>query len=111
MVNTTLIIFIVIAIVLLFTTMVLSAIASDKAKKDKKDGQKQCYKYSMWAALVTGIAVGVMAVILIVYIYSSKQDIASAAQKQLLAAHGALGGIAGVPMPQSAISASSQLMV
>lgn len=108
MVNSTLIIFMILAIVLLFATMVISAIAADKAKKDATTCQKECHKFSMISALMTGCTVGLLAVILIVYIYSSRKDIATATQKQLLAAHAALGNI-GVPTAVG--SNADQLMV
>lgn len=114
MVNSTLIIFMIVAIVLLFATMIMSAIAADKAKKDPDSCQKECHKYSMISAIMTGVSVGVMAIILIVYIYSSRKDIASAAQQQLLAAHAMLGNV-GVPTavssPAASMSSADQLMV
>jgi len=113
MVNSTLIIFMIVAIVLLFATMIMSAIAADKAKKDPDSCQKDCHKYSMISAIMTGVSVGVMAIILIVYIYSSRKDIAEATQKQLLAAHAALGNI-GVPTAvasSASMPSADQLMV
>lgn len=78
--NIMLVVFMIIVILLLFTVMIFSAMASDKTKDcdantsgscDPGAGQK-CHKNSMYAALITGIATGILAVCLIIYIYSSK---------------------------------------
>jgi len=120
MVNATLIVFMIVTVVLLFTAMVLSAMASSDAQKGGTTCKEGCHKYSMWSALVTGIAVAVVVVVLIIYIYSSRKHIAAAAQQHVNALHGALGGIAGsqaqaglgsgARAPQNTPSASSQLM-
>lgn len=89
MANTMLIVFMIITILLLFTAMIFSAMASDKAsgiKWDKstnavKSGscdpkkQYQCHRNSMYSALVTGVAVALFAVILGIYIYTSRGEI------------------------------------
>lgn len=95
MANTSLIIFLVIAFLLLFTNMVLSALAADRAKDSAKKCKEDCHKYSMWSAIVSGVTVFVMIVITVLYIYSSRKAIASTAQQHLAAAHQALGGVAG----------------
>ena len=97
MVNTTLIVFMIVTIVLLFTAMILSAMASSDAQKGGTTCKEGCHKYSMWSALVTGIAVAVIVIILIIYIYTSRKHIAAAALQHVAALHGTLGGIAGIP--------------
>ena len=71
----------IIVILLLFTTMIFSAMASDKTKDCKKGGDptkctadegQSCHKNSMYAALITGLSAGLLGVCLIIYIYSSK---------------------------------------
>ena len=95
MVNATLIVFMIVTIVLLFTAMVLSAMASADATKSAADCQEGCRKYSTWSALVTGVAVAVIVIVLIFYIYSTRRHIAAAAQKRVAELHGTLGGLAG----------------
>jgi NADH:ubiquinone oxidoreductase subunit 5 (subunit L)/multisubunit Na+/H+ antiporter MnhA subunit len=118
MVNVTLIVFMIITIVLLFTAMVLSAMASNDAQKGGTDCKEGCHKYSMWSALVTGIAVATIVVVLVIYIYSSRKHIAAAAQQQVAALHQTLGGFAGsmaqpAPysgVPQAGYPSSGQVM-
>lgn len=85
----------IVTVVLLFIAMVLSAMASTDARKGGQQCKEGCHKYSMGAALVTGLAVAVIVVVLIIYIYSSRKHIAAAAQQRVAAIHGVLGGIAG----------------
>lgn len=74
----------IIVILLLFTVMIFSAIASDKSKGYGSDGActgdgcdgkgaYKCHKNSMYAALITGLATAVLAVCLIIYIYTSSE--------------------------------------
>jgi len=84
MVNYTLIAFMILSIILLFVSMVLSAMASDDAKKGNKD---KSHKYSMWSAIVSGVAVFSIVISLIVYIYTSRKEIAGATQEQLKSFH------------------------
>lgn len=109
MVNATLIVFMIVSIVLLFTAMVLSAMASSDAQKGGDTCKKGCHKYSMWSALVTGIAVAVIGIVMVYYIYSSKKEIATAAMQYTAALHGAIGGMAGV-QGQPLMSGSPQVV-
>ena len=95
MAHASLIIFMILAIILLFTSMVLSAMAASDAKKSAADCKDGCSKYSTWSAVVSGISVAVILVVLIIYIVSSRKDIAKAAQGKLGQAHAALGNYAG----------------
>lgn len=90
-----LIVFMILTVLLLFTSMVLSAMASDKAKGVKSDdkggytggspeGQYKCHKNSMYSALVTGVSVAVLLVVLVVYIYTSRDAL-------ITQAHGFIG--------------------
>lgn len=101
MASAALIMFMIVTIALLFTAMVLSAMASSDAQKGGTNCKEGCHKYSMWAALVTGISVAAIIVILIVYIYTTRNDIARdvalAAQERLLAMHQSIGEVSGVP--------------
>ena len=92
----------IITIVLLFTSMVLSAMASSDAKKGAAECKEGCSKYAMWSALVSGISVAVVVIVLIVYVYSTHKEIATAALEHVTAMHGALSGVAG----QQGISAA-----
>lgn len=76
MVSVTLIIFIVITIILLFTAMVLSAMAASEARKGSDQCKQNCHKYAMWNAIVCGLAVAAIVVIMIIYIYTSRHTIA-----------------------------------
>ena len=87
MVNVALVIFMIIAIILLFVSMVLSAMAASEASKGSDKCKANCHKYSMWSALVSGIAVAVIVVALIIYIYTSRHHVMAAAA-QLLQTHG-----------------------
>lgn len=66
------IIFMVITLVLLFSTMVLTAMAADQAQKD--DGKKECRKWSIWAAVTTGLSVVGVFIILGLYIYFNRHE-------------------------------------
>lgn len=79
MVNVALVIFMIVAVILLFASMVLSAMASNDARKGSQQCKEDCHKYSMWSALVSGIAVAMIVVILIIYIYTSRHHVAQAA--------------------------------
>lgn len=101
----------VVSVMLLFTAMVLSAMASSDAGKSCDDCKEGCHKYSMWSALVTGLAVGVIVIVMIVYIYSSRKQIAGHAQQQAAALHGYMGQYmnpqgypTGIPPPPSMAS-------
>jgi len=69
-VSPAIIICIIVAIVLLFTSMVLSAMSSAAANNGKKD---EAHKYAMISAVVCGISVFVLGVVLVIYIYASKE--------------------------------------
>ena len=66
--NIPLIVMMIIAIVLLFAAMVLSAMASADAKKDCPKADK-AEKYSMYAAVVAGLAVFLIGIALLIYIF------------------------------------------
>jgi len=83
MVNVALVIFMIVAVVLLFVSMVFSAMASNEARKGSKKCKEDCHKYSMWSALVSGLAVAVIVIILVIYIYTSRHYIAQAAASML----------------------------
>lgn len=103
-VNTMLIIFMVVAAILLFTSMILSAIAADKTKHSTDTPGQECHKNSTRSALVTGISVGVLLVVLIMYIYTSRSDIAAQT-------HAWIGNY--VPqqmMPQAAVAPPSSVV-
>jgi uncharacterized membrane protein YhfC len=63
------IIFIVIAMILLFISMVMSAIGADNVTKKEYD---TAWKYSMISAVVSGISVAMLIVTLIIYVNSEK---------------------------------------
>lgn len=73
--NTSLVVFLVITILLLFACMILSAMASSKA--NDKDNVS-AHKYSMIAALINGLSVAALIVILAIYVYTSRQEIGHA---------------------------------
>ena len=83
MVNVALVIFVIIAVILLFISMVLSAMAASAAQKGSSVCKEDCHKYSMWSALVSGLAVAVIVVVLIIYIYTSRHDVAKSAAELL----------------------------
>jgi NADH:ubiquinone oxidoreductase subunit 5 (subunit L)/multisubunit Na+/H+ antiporter MnhA subunit len=83
MVSVTLIIFIVISIILLFTAMVLSAMAASEARKGSDQCKQNCHKYAMWNAIVCGIAVAIIVVIMIIYIYTTRHTIAKKSSEYL----------------------------
>ena len=88
MVNVALIIFMVLTIILLFVSMVLSAMASNEARKGSQKCKEDCHKYSMWSALVSGLSVAMIVIALIIYIYTSRHHVAQAAA-EMLQKHGA----------------------
>lgn len=79
--------------------MVVSAMASSDAKKGCDECKENCDKYSMWSALITGIAVAVIIVVLIVYIYSSRRNIAEAVHKKVGTFQDMLQKVAKQPIP------------
>jgi len=88
MVNVALVIFMVITIILLFVSMVLAAMASNEAQKGTTKCKEGCHKYAMWSALVSGLAVALIVISLIIYIYTTRHHVAEAAA-QMLQQHGA----------------------
>lgn len=89
-----LIVFMIIAIVLLFTAMVFSTMAAVDARKSDEKCRKNCHQFSTWSALITGLSVAVIVVTLIVYMYSSRHEIAGMVQPHVANLHNALGGMA-----------------
>lgn len=70
--NIGLIVMMIIAIILLFVAMVLSAMASSSAKKncpDDGNSRTNAYHMSMYSAIVAGIAVFLISICLIIYIF------------------------------------------
>lgn len=92
MVNTTLVVFMIITITLLFVSMILSSMAAVDAYKKNSDNARN---YAMGSSLVTGISVAIIAIILVIYIYSSRHQIAKGAVGYLGQAHQAAQGFAG----------------
>jgi len=85
--NTSLIVMMVVSIALLFTSMILSSMASSAAV-DCKD--QNAYKYSMYSAIVSGVAVFLIGIALWFYIYreplmSGVSDTLTSAGKSLKA--------------------------
>lgn len=66
--NVALIVMMIISIILLFVAMVLSAMASTSAKRSCPQDD-DTHKYSMYSALVAGLAVFFIAVSLVIYIF------------------------------------------
>ncbi len=66
--NVPLVVMMIVAIVLLFAAMVLSAMASAAAKKDCPKAD-EAERFSMYAAVVAGIAVFLIGVALLLYIF------------------------------------------
>lgn len=62
-------IFIIVAMILLFISMVLSAIAADNISNKNYDTGR---KYSMISAVVSGVSVAILIVVLILYLNSGK---------------------------------------
>ena len=79
MANTALIIFTSLSVFLLFSVMVLSAIASNNA-----DTNSTCHQYSMYSALVTGLATLVLIIGFGIYIYKSKSSTEGSFSKSLV---------------------------
>ena len=68
--NIALIVMMILAITLLFAAMVLSAMASSSAKKNCSDDTKEtAHRFSMYSAVVSGVAVFLISVALIIYIF------------------------------------------
>lgn len=92
MARVVLILFMVLTIGLLLTSMVLSAMASYDSKKSAAECQEKCHKWSMWSALVSGISAAVIVAVLIYYIYSSRAYLVKGAGGLLQRAGGTLTG-------------------
>ncbi len=69
--NVPLIIMMILSIVLLFAAMVLSAMASSAATKENcpNDIEGKSHRYSMYSAIVCGIASAIITVVLFIYIF------------------------------------------
>ncbi len=79
------IICLILAMILLFISMILAALASSKADKNEiSDSQK----YAMWAAIASGLSIVLLIVIMFVYINS---------EKIVRVAHSALGSYVTQP--------------
>jgi len=91
MVDTVLVVFSVVSVILLFVSMILSSMASSDAKKSCSDCKEGCHKYSMWSALVTGVAVAIAIVVIIIYVYTSREHLRGYAQKHVGSIHSYLG--------------------
>lgn len=111
--NWGMIIVMVIAILLLFTSMVLSAMAASDATKGGSTCQKNCHTYAMWAAIVNGISVLLIFIAMVMYLtrrqiaYGAQRAGAAAyqyAQSGLSGAHDyyqkGLGGVSGQVPPE-----------
>jgi hypothetical protein len=79
-----------IAIMLLFVTMVLSSMSASDVKKGSMDS---AHKYAMWSAVVSGLAVFLLVIALIIYINSSR--IVSAAHVGIQQGIGQYQGVYG----------------
>ena len=66
----------IIAIILLFVSMVLSAMASRDAEKGNNSAAQ---KYAMWSAVVAGVSVIMLIIVLILYLY--RAEVQTSAQK------------------------------
>lgn len=84
--NMSLIVVMVVTIVLLFTAMVLSSMASSAALTDCKEDT--AHKYSMYTAVICGLSALITGIALGLYLY--RDDIASGASKALTSAGQAL---------------------
>jgi NADH:ubiquinone oxidoreductase subunit K len=80
--NTPLIIMMIVSIALLFAAMVLSSMASSAAAEDCKTDA--AHKYSMYTAIICGVASLCVAIGLGIYIY--RDDIASGTSDLLVSA-------------------------
>ena len=76
-----------ITVAILFSSMVLSAMASSEAKRGNTSNAQ---KYSMWSAIVCGLAVFFL--IIAMFLYLNSGVIASAAQSALGGAQKYVGG-------------------
>jgi len=64
--STAVIVCLVMAIILLFAVMVLSAMsASDAQKRNTVDA----HRYAQWAAITSGISIALIIAILVIYVY------------------------------------------
>lgn len=90
MVSAALVIFIVLAIILLFVNMILSSMAAGNAQKSRDLCVKNCYKYSTWSAVISGICLAILLVVTGGYIYSSRKTIASKASGKMTSIGGKL---------------------
>lgn len=68
------IISVIVAIVLLFTSMVLSAMSSTAVNNNDK---ANAHKYAMISAIVCGVSVLVLGVVLVIYISQAKKPVTS----------------------------------
>lgn len=61
--------------VVLFISMVLSANAAVKAKTEScPQAQQTCHKWSMWSAVISGLACGAVLAGLVFYIFSTRTE-------------------------------------
>lgn len=100
MVNYTLVIFMIITIVLLFTIMVFSAMSGSEIVKTScstDEEAKKAHKNSTIAAIVAGVAVVLVLATLIIYIVVSRKQVALDAAEKLRAAHEALAAYGANP--------------
>lgn len=84
--STTVIVVLILSMILLFSSMILSSMASSEIQKRN---YLNAQKYATWSSVVSGISVGLLVVVLIVYI--SSERIVSSVHSALGSAHSALG--------------------
>ena len=58
----------IVTFVLLFTSMILSAMASADAKKGVVECQENCHKWAMWSAVLCGVSFAIILGIMITFI-------------------------------------------
>lgn len=67
--SATVIIILVISMVLLFVSMVLSAVSNSDIKKQNLQSAS---KYSLWSAVVSGLSIALLVIVLFLYVYGGK---------------------------------------
>lgn len=80
MVNTTLIVFMIITAILLFTSMILSAMAASYVNKNEKD--KAHYNASA-SAILSGVSLAALIIIAVIYFYTNKIEIMTGVAKAM----------------------------
>ncbi|MDB4769357.1 hypothetical protein OAG24_00180 [bacterium] len=73
MAETSMLLILIVSIIFVFIALVFSAMAVRDAKKSPRECQEGCHKYSLWAAIATGLTSVILIVALVMHAVSGRK--------------------------------------